>query len=165
MMLIAACDPGARESGLCLVEFLNGHKPDVIAAHVVCRIAGESDQRYVNRVADAVIDYAQDGAFIAIESVVKPSPYVGQEGKLNLLDPTSLFRTSEVIGAIYRAAGDREVRLVRPARNDGGTDAPAELIGDREGPALKGIARHSRSAYSVAVKAHAQLVSSERATT
>ena len=37
-MLIAACDPGARESGLCLVEFVDGLEPDVIAAYVVCRL-------------------------------------------------------------------------------------------------------------------------------
>jgi Holliday junction resolvasome RuvABC endonuclease subunit len=164
--LILAVDPGARETGIVLVE------GDRLLAHAVVRRASGLDEgliegEYLRKVTDRLIEMARllddERTVVAVEAVEAPNPHLG------MTNAAGQIATAAVAGAVAGWAVERglEVVVVSPARHGSSSIRayPKELQGSREGPAATGILRHCRSAYDVALAARWWLKIKSRNTT
>jgi hypothetical protein len=153
--LILAVDPGARETGIVLVE------GDRLLRHAVVRRESGLDEGLVDPAhLRAVIGMAEGqlnmegalgSAVVAVEALEGPNPHLG------MTNAAGQIATAAVAGAVagWAIVHGLEVVVVSPARHGSSSIRayPKELQGEREGPAGTGILRHCRSAYDVALAA------------
>jgi hypothetical protein len=151
-MIVVGIDPGGRWTGIVAMRSGNylGHR-------VVDARQSQSFERYMlsitGWVRGTLYDVLRAGEryHVAVEGLVEPNPHMGMTNVRALID------TAQVLGALRMEY--RETVLVRP----GGHGSlprqayPPELIGPREGAALKGVLRHCRSAWDVAMAARQEI--------
>jgi hypothetical protein len=155
-MIVLGIDPGAKFTGLCLID-----GREVISHSTICGkgITRRGYAREVIQEAFAMLDLrAARVDLIAVEDVVKPSWYIN--GKASPMDPETLIGVSHILGAVESTDWDPPLALVRPGGNGSRPFGayPEELVSDNERraarwqlkPAGKGKLCHARSGYDVA---------------
>lgn len=167
-MIVLGVDPGARSTGLALVESFNGRVTRLLTHATVERAPGgvvlPPSGVYTSDVLAAVAAMAffsglagAPADVIGVEGVNRPSWHMGGRAAAN---PEPLLATAWIAGLVQGAYPDL-VRTVTPGGNGGGVlgSYPEELVSSRErlrdnwaqkvgGDAAK--LRHARSAYDVA---------------
>ena len=159
-MLITAIDPGAKETGIAVVEFTEpGYTPRLVRSVTINR--GGLDKPilpYLERVHQAVELDTPD--LLAIETVVAPTLPMGRAA----FRPGPLLDTAIVAG--FCVSFHHTVVMVPPEGNGAGPLAsyPEVLVSARErahpnwrgrlGSDCHGRLRHERSAYDVARRGH-----------
>jgi hypothetical protein len=155
MRPVVGVDPGAKTTGIVLRHGndLLGHwtvtnplypaLPQDYLHTVIAVVAGAHAGETVGPVVPGFRD-----PLIAVEAVEPPNPHMG------MISVVAILHTATVLGALR---GRFDCVLVDPGKN--GSLAlqfyPPELVGPRErGPYSNGKARHTRSAWDVAGKAH-----------
>lgn len=175
-MIVVGVDPGARETGVALVDT---RTREILASTTVRRPAAaqapilEVEPDYLVDVVAVVHAYAfgtrdprasaapyfRDAELVAVEGVRRPSWRVA--GKVKPTDPSAIIATAFVAGAVLARSWGVPLVVVPPGRNGSqeyGT-YPAELVtaSERRGSGWElrlagdGQLRHERSAYDVAL--------------
>lgn len=159
MTVIVGVDPGAKETGIAVVDwtFLTAGPPTLLASTTVVRVDDEPliapSRAYLHDVRAAVlgalVDYAGEG--LGVEGLVRP------KGQVRIIDPSALVATAQVLGAVLGSTYRHPVVSVAPARN--GHLFPLHVYPAPIGTRGKGHdkRRHERSAYDVAVTASNEL--------
>ncbi len=146
MRRVVGIDPGAKETGIVLVEGRS-----VLAGCTVKRKTGTTipTADYLHEVLEAVGEYVEKGKdpIVGVESLVAPNPHMGYTAVMPLLG------AAVVLGAVLTTYPDAV--LVRPAKNGSRPieSYPKELRPTRGKGAGKDRLRHTRSAFDVACAA------------
>lgn len=159
-MIALGIDPGARWTGLALIEDTRDGIPRLIASTTIDR--GESDDlldvpdEYLLEITELAIDpfRLRLPDVVGVEWVRRPSWRV--KGKAKPLDPSAIMATALVVGAVYHHLAhhvDCPVERIRPLGN--GRLLPLRSYPNPLGTDGKGTdrLRHERSAYDVAMMA------------
>lgn len=177
-MIVVGMDPGARSTGVVLVEIGARHTVASLLHRVTLERRDEPlldvSPGYLANVVGIVRDTialapaAVD--LVAVEGIKRPGQFLGgthaRGGKGGAAaDPSALMATAVVLGAILgRSWAPAELLVLPPGSNGSRLSAhyPAELL-DRDGIARPGgKRRHERSAYDCAVQAASRLAWSRR---
>lgn len=158
MIVVVACDPGGRDTGIVARSGDDVLDHLVITSTAPPRVAPGID--YAHDVVDALVAIEAHIAglghtvHMGVESLVAPSGYArgAASGDKSPVHPTGLMGTSMVYGAVATAFRGR-IYLVRPGGH--GSQMlrfyPAALVGVREKGAYGGgQLRHCRSAWDIA---------------
>ena len=173
---IVGIDPGARNTGLVLVEFpqMGGHRSTLHKSLTIENPVSDflplADE-YVMLVKDAISDLSwqatSSDVLIAVEGVTRPTwNNAGRFGGA-AIDPGPLLSTALLVGHLAGSFRERgwPVRVVPPNHHGGGALAsyPESLVSDAEKRRRnwratvggdKAKLRHERSAFDVAMAAH-----------
>ena len=173
---IVGVDPGARNTGLTLLEFpqMGGHRSTLHESHTIENAASDFlplDSDYVGRVKAEISELTwhatTSDVLIAIEGVTRPTwNNAGRFGGA-AIDPGPLLSTAMLVGVLDGAFTERgwPILIVPPNHHGGGALAsyPESLVSDAEKRRRnwqatvggdKAKLRHERSAYDVAIAAH-----------
>lgn len=155
-LVILGVDPGAKETGLALIE------GDAVLDHFVASRPRVTDlvdplyAAYVLKAADVLLDgLTQDLDAVAIEDLRAPNPHV------RVTNPGPAIAAGVIAGALIGWADRRGVRVVTVSPEGLGSRLlatyPKTLVGPRETSGRGGVLRHARSAYDVALAARFRL--------
>ena len=146
MRRVVGIDPGAKETGIVLVQ-----SRTVLAGCTVKRRKGTTipTADYLHEVLEAVAEYVErgDNPIVGVESLVAPNPHMGYTAVMPLLG------AAVVLGAVISAYPDAV--LVRPGKNGSRPmdSYPKELRPTRGQGKGTDKLRHTRSAFDVACAA------------
>lgn len=155
-MIVLGIDPGARWSGLAVIDTEQRFPFPLLASTTIDRGANTGPLERPPRwyvtgvVAAAVQAVAEYGVeLVAVEGIRKPGGHAkGRKG--HLIDPAAIMGTAVVFGALFGRSWSVPVTAVPP----GGNGQGLPLFRYPEPIATKGLGndkrRHERSAYDVA---------------
>jgi len=172
-MIVLGIDPGARFTGVALVDGTPsplGCRDAKLLAHAVIE-AGGDESEYFAAVGLGLVEIMLDQGvtnlgLVALEDVVAPSPHVRRKDGNSIIRPGTLIETAKVYGYVARWAAWADVELVPIAPAGNGSQHlgtyPDELVAPGERRLkdwrfrLAGKSNpinHARSAWDVALAA------------
>ena len=146
--VIVGVDPGGRYTGVVVRQ-----GDQLLYSDTLERITAAEmpDRLYIRSVVQRVMRLVDEhGAeAVAVESVQRPSPFMGKSGNVSFSNVTGILGTAAVYGAVLAVLPAVEVP---PGGNGSGHLAayPIELRPTRGSGAGKDKKRHMRSAWDVA---------------
>lgn len=159
-MIVLGVDPGARETGLAVLDRVGADiRPRLLTSTTIRRQVGDDlldvPPAYLAGIAGTIRDAIRTLGveLIVVERVQRPAWRIA--GKVSPTDPTAIIATGVVLGAILARSWTPAELVVAPTGRHG--SAPLETYPDRLRPARgsgKGTdrLRHERSAFDLAAR-------------